>query len=283
MKNPTPIKGLRTTMMQVMQTAHGFAVGNCLWFDGSEWSLAQANDTTTSEVGGIVSAIASEDVFILVTDGYIDSGFSGLTPGCVYFLSDTTPGVMISTPPGIGAVNKPIFFADSDTSGFVKIERGVMFAGLSQLPDPTGHAGEFLSTDGSHFYWVPGRMGSSQLVFTTPQLASGATGIYPVDCGCRSYQIRNIAANYPSRFRSYGNQILATLDQSRPGTLDPTGNHGMYLEVILIPNNLSWIDTPVPVCVNQDLPISNMTYFSIQNTDTVPRAITYTINILKQE
>ena len=57
----------------------------------------------------------------------------------------------------------------------------------------------------------------------------------------------------------------------------------MYLEVILIPNNLSWIDTPVPVCVNQDLPISNMTYFSIQNTDTVPRAITYTINILKQE
>ncbi len=102
----------------INQSAHGFAVGNVLYHNGTIYALADASAIGTAESIGIVSAISPPDDFTLQTIGRM-TGLSGLTIGEAHFLSET-PGVITPTPVStVGAVNKPILIADSATSGFV--------------------------------------------------------------------------------------------------------------------------------------------------------------------
>lgn len=112
--------------LDVAQTAHGFDVGDVVYFDGADYVLAQANAVATAEVVGIVVEDTDADNFVLHFGGYLTE-LSGLTAGEVYFLSDSVAGALTTTPPtGVGDVSKPLLIASSTTSGYWFNWRGIV-------------------------------------------------------------------------------------------------------------------------------------------------------------
>ena len=97
-------------------------VGAALKMDSSGWGLAQADSDTNAQVIGVVSAVSTSTVFTtyeITLDGYME-GLSGLTPGSMYYLSPSSPGVSTATKPTTaGQFVKPIFIAASTTSGYL--------------------------------------------------------------------------------------------------------------------------------------------------------------------
>ena len=115
---------------EIHQDTHGFVVGNLVYLNSTVYTKAIADAIATAEVVGIVSAVAAgTDDFTLSGGGYV-SGLSGLTAGAVYFLSDTTAGAMTATEPTTeGHISKPIFIADTTTSGYFFNMRGAVIGG----------------------------------------------------------------------------------------------------------------------------------------------------------
>lgn len=92
------------------------------------YAKAKADADATSEVVGIVSAVADANNFTL-NPGPRVTGLSGLTDGTVYFLSDATAGLLTATAPTtLGHVEKPVLVADSATTGFFVNYRGDLLA-----------------------------------------------------------------------------------------------------------------------------------------------------------
>jgi hypothetical protein len=121
-----------STRSNITQTAHGFTVGNVLRIQNSATTFlkALADTAANAEVVGLVSAVVDANTFTLLTFGYI-TGLSGLTKGTVYFLSDTTAGLLTATEPtpnGI-KVSKPLLVANGTASGFFVNHRGVVKSG----------------------------------------------------------------------------------------------------------------------------------------------------------
>src|SRR6056300_923785 len=53
--------------VEVAQSAHGFVVGDILYFDGTEYAKAKADAENTAEVVGIVSEVPEADNFVATT------------------------------------------------------------------------------------------------------------------------------------------------------------------------------------------------------------------------
>jgi hypothetical protein len=118
---------------KTITVANTFAVGNLLYLNGSTYALALANNVLTAEVIGIVTA-ASPTEFTITTDGYI-TGFGGLVAGSVMYLSDVTPGLLTTVAPtALGSVSKPLFVADSTTSGYFINYRGDIIISPTAVP-----------------------------------------------------------------------------------------------------------------------------------------------------
>ena len=243
----------------VNQTAHGFSIGQWLYFNGTVWALAIATSFATSEVEGMVTSVPSANQFTLTIGGHV-GGLSGLTPGNVYFLSDVTPGqMMLNRPISQSEVAKPLFVADSTTTGVVKIEVGVQVGVGFALMQPF------------------------TITYTTGSLGVGQGAVYTVPMQAYQFQIRNVYSNVACRFRIYGTQQFATMDYSRPASIKATGNNGLYLEMVMIPGVLSWVNSPMPTLANQDSPANQNMYISIQNTGIAPAVITITMQTLKMQ
>jgi len=144
----------------ITQTSHGFSVGNWVYYNGTAYALSKADADATSDVVGVVSAVANSNTFTLLTAGYV-TGLSGLTAGSAHYLSDATAGAITSTAPTtVTHVNKPVLLADSTSSGYVQVSRGyVIAASAGSGMQPLGHveitctneAGITASTAGSTF------------------------------------------------------------------------------------------------------------------------------------
>ena len=116
---------LNTSRISVNQVAHSFVVGNVLYLNGSTYTLALATSAVTAEVIGIVTGVADADNFTIALPGNRITGLSGLTAGTVYFLSDSTAGLLTSTEPTTYKnISKPVLIADSTTSGVFTNQRG---------------------------------------------------------------------------------------------------------------------------------------------------------------
>jgi hypothetical protein len=110
---------------QITQNSHGFVIGNVLYLNGSTYTKSKADLPATAEVVGVVSRVVDTNTFMLCGGGNI-AGLSGLTAGTVYFLSDSTAGLLTATEPTtIGNISKPLLIADSTTSGYFYNFRGV--------------------------------------------------------------------------------------------------------------------------------------------------------------
>lgn len=104
------------------------SMGDAVYIDSnSAVQQAKADAAATSTAEGIVVAVSVPGNTAFVTNDGITvvvfgpvGGFSSLTPGAVYYVSDTTAGAITATAPtGAGKWAKSIGYAESDTILFV--------------------------------------------------------------------------------------------------------------------------------------------------------------------
>lgn len=123
--NLTNLPGGATTALTktFSQASNGFAVGDALRHNGTDWVKAQADSAANAEVFAVVSG-TGDPVFTVTFSGYI-SGLSGLTAGAGHFLSPSSAGALTATDPTTsGQVSKPVLVAITTTTAVVQILRG---------------------------------------------------------------------------------------------------------------------------------------------------------------
>ena len=100
----------------VNQINHGFVTGTPIYFDGTIYQKAKADNINTLGTG--VADVATIDAFDFVTDGDI-IGLSGLTSGSWYYVSDSVAGELTAIEP-TNTYSNPIAFAESATKMHVQ-------------------------------------------------------------------------------------------------------------------------------------------------------------------
>lgn len=178
--------GMDATTNVVSQTAHGLSVGNVIRHNGTSWVKSKANNIDNIPVGGIVIAVLSPDVFVMATAGYV-AGLSGLTPGVVHYLSDTTDGLLVDAAPDIWIV--PVLLADTETSGVLCGQQyaDVGCTALSVLGRYTNNDGPAVSITSSMDGDVLKRQGDT--------LVWGGLGSFPV-AGVSQSSTKAITSDY---------------------------------------------------------------------------------------
>lgn len=145
----TPYSGTgssSSSTKSITQASHGFSVGNWLYFNGTQYALADNDLTTTSDVVGVVTQVTNANTFTITTDGYV-TGLSGLTAGSAHFLSSTA-GAITATEPSLSTqTRKPVLIADSATSGWIQIGMGTPVNGQTAI----ANSGEINLTNGATF------------------------------------------------------------------------------------------------------------------------------------
>jgi hypothetical protein len=166
--------GGSSSTTSVSQTAHGFAVGDVVIYNGTAYAKAKADNVDDAEVVGMVSAVADADDFTLTTVGQV-TGLSGLTAGTTYFLSPLTAGALTATEPTtLGQVSKPLLVATSATQGFFFNWRGEVIA--ANPAGATGSAGPAGATGATGPAGGAGAAGATGPAGATGAGATGATG-----------------------------------------------------------------------------------------------------------
>lgn len=127
----------------ISQIAHGFTVGQVVYWNGSAYALALADTAADAEVIGMVISVQNVNAFTIITAGFFTT-LSGLTNNTTYFLSDATPGLLTATPPTTpGHIEKPLVITTSTTSGYFYNYRGKIIP----TPAPTPGSWTTVSTD----------------------------------------------------------------------------------------------------------------------------------------
>ena len=121
----------------ITQVSHGFAVQDVVRLNGTDTYTTSHTDTeANSEVVGMVTAVTDANNFKLTMYGYVASGLSGLTANTFYFVSPTVAGALTATAPSTpGQISKPVFYADTTSSGYVINYRGI------EIPSGSGSGG----------------------------------------------------------------------------------------------------------------------------------------------
>ena len=101
----------------VTQAAHGFAVKDVIYHNGSSYVKAKADAATTLGMF-VVDQVFDSGSFELTQVGYID-GLTGLTAGQYYYCSESTAGLLTTTEPVWPNYSNPIFYAISTVAGYV--------------------------------------------------------------------------------------------------------------------------------------------------------------------
>ncbi len=106
-----------TSRQGFAQTAHGFTVGQAIYWDGSLWALAVSSAQATIGVG-IVCEVINADAFVVQYSGKIFN-MPTLTPGDYYYVDSITPGLLVSAEPDTPDWSNPLYLAITATSGVV--------------------------------------------------------------------------------------------------------------------------------------------------------------------
>lgn len=113
----------------VTQNGHGFSENDVVYKNGSVWNLAIASSLAASFSVGLILSVQSTNVFKVMMLGYKPSGFTGLTPGAVLYLSPTLAGKLTATRPNVdGQYIKPVLIVDTSSSGYVINDAPTLFS-----------------------------------------------------------------------------------------------------------------------------------------------------------
>ena len=113
----------------------------------------------------------------------------------------------------------------------------------------------------------------------TASLAAGTaeTGTKAITAG---FRVLKVSTDYPAKVQLYASATYRDADASRSVWADPTGDHGVLLEVVTVPGALSYDMTPAPDCYADS---GTTIAYRVTNADTAARAITVTLTYLKTE
>jgi hypothetical protein len=122
----------------IVQTAHGFVVGNPVYKTSTAYAKAQANTEVASEVIGVVSRVYSSSVYEITFIGevsidtpsaVVEGSPAAFTVGSTYYLSPYTPGKLQSNQPtAAGQIHKAVFIATGPKSVVVMPFTGGLLA-----------------------------------------------------------------------------------------------------------------------------------------------------------
>lgn len=133
-KSLIPNVNLSSLTDTITQTAHGFTVGLWVYYDGTntKYALADALTEATSEAVGVVSYVIDANTFVITTSGFYQGVNPEFTPGKVYKLSAGPPSGKLQSGVDLQVgtlVDKPVFVALTNISGYVMIMRGTLLPG----------------------------------------------------------------------------------------------------------------------------------------------------------
>lgn len=118
---------------------------------------------------------------------------------------------------------------------------------------------------------------------TTPSMAAAASETATTIALGKGCTVVKLATDYPAWVRIYSSAAAQTADAARAQNVDPTGEHGLLLEVITTSDNLSLNLAPPAICYSlESSPGANLT-MTVKNLDTEARAITVTATIVPFE
>lgn len=104
----------------VSQATGGLTLGNAVYLNGATYAPAIANTAASARFVGFVIKIIDANTFILQTNGVVSNGLAGLTPGNVYYVSQTMAGQITDAPNFIGGQFLTIaLIAQTATSGII--------------------------------------------------------------------------------------------------------------------------------------------------------------------
>lgn len=99
------------TTTDVNQTAHGLSVGDVVRSSGvaGEYTKAQADSESNSNVVGIVTTVTDVDNFTITTHGEVTAAVPTQSAGTVMYLSESSAGTLTTTEPSSsGEISKPL-------------------------------------------------------------------------------------------------------------------------------------------------------------------------------
>lgn len=115
---------------------------------------------------------------------------------------------------------------------------------------------------------------------TTASLAAQARELSTITL-TKSYRVLRVTTNYPARVRLYTEMAKRNSDAARAIGEEPTGNHGLVMDVVTTASVL-FIDTS-PTVDGYDVNNNGIIGITIDNLDTVARAITATLTYVRTE
>lgn len=146
----------------INQVAHGLAVSNAIYLNGTSYAKAKADAVATSWVVGVVTAVADADNFTFVESG-LAVGLSGLTAGTLYYLSAATAGLLTATEPtAAGHHSVPVLFGATATTGYIAAQR------QRALSLPLGYVSHTSQTSNQLIANTAGNFGSTAVAGTAP-------------------------------------------------------------------------------------------------------------------
>ena len=93
---PQPLASITSPVILSGLTGVGLALGEAVYISASDTvTKAQADSVATMPSVGIVSKLSPLEITVV---GKV-MGLTGITPGATYYVSQTTPGVITTTPP----------------------------------------------------------------------------------------------------------------------------------------------------------------------------------------
>ena len=143
--------------------------GDMVYFDGTDWELADASALTTFGEAMVVNSYASGDVGVLCTGGVIVDIDAPYTQGAAMYLSETAGAITATIPTTNAAIKQAVGFSLSTSS--VRVDIRIPSYQNQFLPvsayDTSGEPGLGVVTDG----WPgPGLDGASETAYIIGRL-----------------------------------------------------------------------------------------------------------------
>jgi hypothetical protein len=111
---------------------------------------------------------------------------------------------------------------------------------------------------------------------TTASLADKAVQTGVITLGKSSLVVK-VQGSVKCRVRLYSTAAYRLADAARDPGIDPTGEHGVMLDILFPAGNLTWDLSPLSLVTNDDGPPISDIYYSIQNLSGGAAAITVTV------
>jgi hypothetical protein len=160
------ITNIASNSRLITQTAHGFIVGDAIYYTGSAW----AKGTAANPLLGMVSSVVDANNFILTTDGFVTVAGAGWTPGATYYAHQTTAGLLTATEPTIvGQFRQPVLVAISATTAQLLIS----LSGVAAGPSPFSYKRKTATFD----RWYTGVANNVSL--TTTAISASTIRLHP--------------------------------------------------------------------------------------------------------